>query len=292
MASRSRERQKDKAKDYPSNHGCAHMNGRRSTITGPGSASATISKPSRATVLKQNIIAAMTRGRLLGGVVLATLLGMVGQGAVQEWHDRYYRPRLEMWSSTSAMLTTTHINGSRLENIALLLDVLNKCSIVGYRVTGEPSDTRPWGSTSQTFWKVFVYNSGRTSLSDVDFSLKSDRAEEAEVEVTPNLSVETSFKNSAMGIGSRVITIREIKPGVGGVLTVRADNASGILSVGDDQVFHISWAGTGQNVPEEFLFLGSRELGIKAKYSPTGARDILQRESEAYDQPPSSDCPW
>jgi hypothetical protein len=212
---------------------------------------------------------------LLGGVV-----GLLLTLAYQQWQAWYYRPKLEMRYSVSILASTGQEKDGLVENYAALIDAINKCGLVNYRVSGQRSDTQPWDPTSEIHWKILVQNTGRSTLTNIGFSLDTSLVDRIAVEASPNLAVDSPMRQSAPGAMERVATIREIPPGVIGVVTIKGRANAGKLVITKTSTDDFEWKVLNVKIPVDLRFEGSTELGKKATFVTAGTREILQRESQ------------
>lgn len=217
-------------------------------------------------------------------VILAAILGTLGQGAIQEWHDWYYAPRLQMSYSVFTLATASHRQDDSTVNYALLFDAIEKCSIIEYQVRSDQFLGEIWGSTSETFWKIYLHNGGRSPVTEISFALDEGDGEKVEVETTPNLVVGVRRVQTATGIGEQVISIRELAPGAFGMITIRDKKDDGLRISVEEAGGHLAYKLSGQLL-RRVSFQGSKELGGKGEFYPADALDILYQESRIYGEP-------
>lgn len=218
---------------------------------------------------------------LLVGTVLGAALGAIGQWAIQAWHEWYFRSQLEVRYSVSTLLTSTNPDGDEFHNYALLVDSINRCSIVGYGVTQKLKNLKPWGGIREVFLKILVINNGRSRATNIRFSIEAND-QQTEVEATPNLSVDSIQTTSATGIESRVVTIREIPPGVMGVVTMITTIKEANLKVVAEPGGKFFYSATKDLDVGRLNLMGSDELGGAIGLSPLSAAEMLWRESQIY----------
>jgi hypothetical protein len=218
----------------------------------------------------------------IGGGLLGAVLTVLGTSLLQELRDWYDRPKLYLSVAAMDLAVTGSRQGSEIIDYANLTDREYNCVIMGYSFTGKEPDMRLWDSQSEFLIKVFMYNSGRTPVSDVQFALNHSSDQEwIGAESTPGIDIDVA-KSKSTGIETHVVKVRTIRPGYSGVLTLKVWEGGPKLSIiGRDRDQHFSESPEG-TVPYKLIYLGSKELGDKALPVKTSARDILWRESKLY----------
>lgn len=213
-------------------------------------------------------------------VILGAVLGTFGQGALQELHNWYYRPRLEMWYSMSTLAPGSYQQSDSANNYALFFDDLKNCSIALYRIKSDPSFHQAWSSKSETFWKFYLHNSGRSPVTEISFVFDEGDETQVEVETTPNLAVDVRKVETATGVGEQVISIRELQPGAFGMITIKDKNDGAKIHF-EEASGLVSWQVSGR-VSHKVAFQGSKELGGKVEFHPDSANELLYLESMLY----------
>ncbi len=221
----------------------------------------------------------VTGGWEIALVVFGAVLAIGGQ----ELHDWYYKPKLDIWFSGSVLLRSGRTHGSSVENFAVLADIQNRCSVGGWSFTGKKHALCPWDSTSRIFWKLFVYNSGRSPATEIRIGLDSDAVEAMEIETTPTINAEMSMTRSSTGFTAWVISIPQVPPETAGIITVRGKVLSNVsfdhdAGSGRFQARIADWGTAGGRLD----FLGAKEIGQRADLHVMCTREMLQRESEMY----------
>jgi hypothetical protein len=223
---------------------------------------------------------------IVGGGVLAALLTLAGTFAIQELHDWWYRPRLEVKYAHMVLGAAGIRNGAEIKNYGILFDDVEKCNIAGYSIKGTVADTQMWDSTVESIWKISVYNAGRSPITNANFTL--DHATDFDwigAESTPNLSVDVTTAK-ASGLVTHAAIIRTIPPGIGGVITLKTKllgvnlSVSQVVSRGNTDTFQYVWQGFPAN--NSLLYLGSNELGYRQTLVASSAKQILQEESQLF----------
>jgi hypothetical protein len=219
---------------------------------------------------------------LIGGGIVAAIVTLIGTIGVQWLHDWWYRPQIEVWYSQLALGAKGIQHGDDVKDYAFLLDEIENCTLVSYTLHGKTTDTKVWNSPVEGIIKLYVFNSGRSPVTNVSFAVNPWSTQWIGAESSSNLSIVTSTSTStSSGILTHTVTIRSIPPGSSGLITLKAWlNGTALTPVPGKGDGYFLWLGFPLN--SNFLYQGSNELnGSEMPHPrPEKAITLLQRESE------------
>ena len=212
--------------------------------------------------------------------VIGALLGLIvllAWGPIDEW---YHRPRLEIVSATGILLANSEQRKEMINSYAVLYDPLHSCIFTAYHMTASRSVSIPWDGLEDVYWTVLLHNTGRSKLTNLNFSIDSSRASEVSVESSPNLVIDQPQSAPTLGGSQRVATIRELAAGASGTLTVRAFSGNASLSVQERSDGTAELSISNVSMPVGLQFEGSSEMkGRNAKVDFKSLLEVLREKS-------------
>src|SRR5262249_5977844 len=151
-------------------------------------------------------------GLVLLGAVIGAALTPVGEEVFRSLREWYLGPDISIWYSYSQVGLSGERDTGATRNSIYVIDRSHNCAVVTLQGVGHDPAWKPWISSVESVFTVFLENKGRSPVTDVKIALLGEHLENVEVIYSPELAGEVKQSEGPTQRDQVIVLLRLLRP--------------------------------------------------------------------------------